>query len=50
MLDSFLDANECTMIPNICAGGTCVNTLGSYKCRCGDGRVYDSDKHRCAGL
>jgi len=44
------DANECTMIPNICAGGTCVNTLGSYKCRCGSGRVYDSDRHRCADI
>eukprot|EP00795_Rhopilema_esculentum_P005941 gene5941-11289_t len=44
------DANECTMIPNICAGGTCVNTLGSYRCDCGEGRVYDGERHRCADV
>ena len=44
------DANECTMIPNICAGGTCVNTRGSYRCDCGKGRLYDAVKHRCTGM
>ncbi|XP_048328264.1 wall-associated receptor kinase-like 5 isoform X2 [Ziziphus jujuba] len=32
--DGCQDVNECEMSPTICDGvGTCVNTVGSYKCR-----------------
>ena len=43
------DVDECRGIPNICAMGTCVNTIGSYRCECGDGRRYNSDRFECTG-
>ena len=43
------DINECRGIPNICAMGTCINTIGSYRCECGPGRVYNTDKFECSG-
>ena len=43
------DINECRGIPNICAMGTCVNTIGSYRCECGAGRIYSPYKFECSG-
>ncbi len=35
-----LDINECAETPGICKnGGTCVNSIGSYKCTCPQGLV-----------
>ena len=31
------DLNECALDPSLCAGGVCVNTEGSYTCRCPPG-------------
>ena len=45
-----VDINECRGIPNICAMGTCVNTIGSYHCECGSGRIYNPAKFECSGL
>ena len=43
------DINECRGIPNICAMGTCINSIGSYRCECGNGRVYNAKKFECSG-
>ena len=36
------DINECRIDPNICQGGLCVNTEGSFTCNCPDGLTLDS--------
>ena len=36
------DINECMIDPNICRGGVCVNTEGSFTCNCPDGLTLDS--------
>lgn len=44
------DINECRGIPNICAMGTCINTPGSYRCECGEGRRYNPEKFECTDI
>jgi len=44
-----LDIDECTIIPNICMNGHCVNTDGSFYCECLTGFRYDTQLHICAG-
>ena len=36
------DINECMMDRDICQGGTCVNTEGSFTCNCPDGLSLDT--------
>ena len=36
MLPLNLDVNECTVYKPCKNGGTCVNTVGGYNCRCPD--------------
>ena len=36
--------NECQQKNKCGSDATCVNTIGSYKCQCGDGLVYDEGK------
>ena len=44
------DINECKGLPNICSMGTCVNAIGSYRCECGPGRLYNPEKLQCEGI
>lgn len=42
------DLNECIEYPNLCKGGTCQNTFGSFQCTCPLGYVLD-DMYMCVG-
>lgn len=41
------DKDECEQDP--CADGTCVNTVGSYKCICPNGMELMKDGVTCEG-
>lgn len=41
------DTDECELDP--CADGTCVNTIGSYKCICPNGMELMKDGITCEG-
>jgi len=45
---SVVDINECE-ISNLCTGGTCVNTAGSYKCQCPTDMGFISNTSGCFG-
>jgi hypothetical protein len=34
------DINECNIDPSLCLGGICINTEGSFTCRCPNGNIY----------
>ena len=44
------DINECLLDPAICAGGTCVNTDGSFTCICPPGLSLDPSGTVCLDL
>ncbi|EDO38790.1 predicted protein, partial [Nematostella vectensis] len=47
--------DECMMTPNLCGEAKCVNTPGSYVCKCNSGFEYNpqtktcGDKDECKG-
>lgn len=43
-----IDINECDSDNGGC-NQTCVNTIGSYYCECGDGFSLHNDSHGCNG-
>lgn len=38
------DVDECKQNPSICGNGECINTLGSFQCRCEDGYSVKPDE------
>lgn len=43
------DLDDCAITPNLCANGTCVNELGSYKCVCDRGFMSTPTMQACVG-
>lgn len=41
--------DECSLMPQMCHHGTCINTPGSFECQCNRGYIYDADAHQCIG-
>uniref|UniRef100_G3NCA3 Latent transforming growth factor beta binding protein 1 n=1 Tax=Gasterosteus aculeatus aculeatus TaxID=481459 RepID=G3NCA3_GASAC len=49
--DSYKDADECTLFgKEVCKGGFCSNTVGSYECYCKMGQDYDAVKLECRDI
>lgn len=45
----FSDVNECLADENVCEPGTCMNTIGGYKCDCANGFEPSRDGKKCLG-
>ena len=47
-ISNHLDIDECSDGTHDCSQ-TCINTVGSFTCRCGNGYLLDTDEFSCNG-
>lgn len=49
MTDECQDVNECLLDTDLCQDGICVNTEGSFTCKCNPGYEPSYDRKSCIG-
>ena len=47
--DTDTDEDECQQRPGVCGQASCVNSVGSYQCRCSPGTTFDQSAMACVG-
>ncbi|KAK3558820.1 hypothetical protein QTP86_028744 [Hemibagrus guttatus] len=45
-----VDIDECTGMDDVCAGHSCVNLVGSYRCECRTGFIFNSISRTCEDI
>ena len=46
---SFKEINECSVNPDICGAGHCINLPVRYTCICYDGYKFNEQQRKCVG-
>ena len=50
ILHHHADIDECSMHPESCLNGRCVNMDGGWRCECNPGYILDETQAYCIGM